>query len=168
MNRARLVLIALSAAAIAQLAWYVPRMPPLMATHFDGAGSPNGWMTRGAAAAFHLAVLGVAALAFIGLPILLGRMAPTRINIPNRQYWLAPERQAATVAALQRWMAALGCGVVLLLMAVSGLSFEANLNPPARLPTAPFLACLGAFLIYVVGAMIALYRRFPKPPPASL
>jgi len=60
-------------------------------------------------------------------------------------------------------MAALGCGVVLLLMAVTALSFEANLNPPARLPTAPFVACVAAFLLYVVGSMVTLFRRFPKP-----
>jgi len=64
MNRPRILLALLSAAAIGELAWYVPKMPPLMATHYDGAGNPDGWMTRGAAAALHLAILGVTALAF--------------------------------------------------------------------------------------------------------
>ena len=33
-------------------------------------------------------------------PCGLPRLAPNLINIPNRDYWLAPERRVATLAAL--------------------------------------------------------------------
>jgi uncharacterized membrane protein len=163
MIRPRLILVLLYAVAIAQLAWYIPRMPPVLATHYDVAGAPNGWMTRSFALGFHLAMLGVTALAFVGIPSLIGSLAPTLLNIPNREYWLAPERRAASMGALRNRMASLGCATVVLLIVVTGLNFEANLAPPARLSSTAVFSCIGGFLAFLVGWMISLYRRFGPP-----
>ncbi|MBI3856469.1 MAG: DUF1648 domain-containing protein [Planctomycetes bacterium] len=162
MRRSLLILALLYAAAIGQLAWYAPRMPAVMATHYDGAGTPNGWMTRAGALGFHLTILGVSALAF-ALPMLLLRLAPSLINLPNRQYWLAPDRRAATTATLQSLFSAMGCGMVLFLIAVTALNFHANLNPPARLSSPLLVALIFGFLLYVGGWTVAFYRRFRRP-----
>jgi uncharacterized membrane protein len=163
MMRSKAILVLLFVAAVAQLAWLYPQMPARLATHYDGAGSPNGWMTREGAIVFHLAILGVTALAFVALPVLLGRLSPTLINIPNREYWLAPERRAATVAALQNWMAFLGCGAVALMIAITQLNFQANLRSEPKLSSTALVACVGAFLLYMGGWIFALHRKFPKP-----
>jgi hypothetical protein len=60
-------------------------------------------------------------------------------------------------------MAVMGCGAVVLMMAVAGLNYHANLESPPRLAGGPFLACVAGFLLYVGGAIVALYRRFPRP-----
>jgi len=164
MRRADKVLVLLYVLALVQLAWYLPRMPAVMATHYDGSGLPNGTMTRAFAAGFHLAILGVTAAAFVGLPLLLGRMAPGLINLPHRDYWLAPERRAETLAALRGKLAGLGCGSVLLMLVISELNFRANLNPPARLPTLPVVGCLVGFVVFMVAWIVLIYRRFPPPP----
>lgn len=163
MMRSKGILVLLYAAAIGQLAWIGSQMPAVVATHYDVAGHPNGWMTRAGMIGFQLAILAVTAGAFLGLPVLLGRLSPNLINIPHREYWLSPERRAASLTALQNWMAVLGCGVVFLMMAVTGLLQHANRVTPPRLSTPALLACLGGFLVYIVGTMIALYRRFPRP-----
>jgi len=160
--RARLLLVLLYVAAIGQLAWIGSQMPDTVATHFDAAGHPNGGMTRAGMVGFQLMMLGITAAAFLGLPVLLGRLSPTLVNIPNKEYWLAPERRAASMAALQNWMAVMGCGVVVLLMAVTALLQHANRMSPPQLSSAALLACLGAFLVYTVGTIVALYRRFPR------
>jgi uncharacterized membrane protein len=162
MMRAKRLLVLLYVAAVAQLFWIASQMPDVVATHFDGAGRPNGGMTRAGMVGFQLMMLGITAAAFLGLPVLLGRLSPTLINIPNREYWLAPERRAASMAALQNWMAVMGCGVVVLLMAVTALLRHANQASPPRLSSTALLACLGAFLVYMAGTIVALYRRFPR------
>jgi len=163
MMRPKWILVFLYVAAVVQLGWIGSQMPAVVATHYDGAGHPNGWMSRAGMIGFQLGILAITAASFLGLPVLLGRLSPTLINIPHREYWLAPERRNATMTGLQNWMAGMGCGVVLLMMAVAHLVHRANLTTPPRLSSAALLACLGGFLVYIVGSLIVLYRRFPRP-----
>jgi uncharacterized membrane protein len=167
MMRPRRIIVLLYIAAIVHLGWIASQMPDRVATHYDGAGNPNGWMTRGGMVGFQLLMLAITAAAFVGLPLLLGRLSPKLINIPNREYWLSPERRAASVAALQNWMAVQGSGVVILMMAVTGLLHHANQVSPPRLSPSGLLASLAAFLLFVGGSIVALYRRFPRPPAAQ-
>lgn len=167
MKRPRMVLLLLYVAAIVQLGWIGSHLPDTVATHFDGAGHPDGTMTRGGMIGFQLMMLAITAAAFLGLPFLFGRMPPTMINVPHREYWLSTERRAGSMAALRNWMAVVGCGVVLLLMAVTAMVHHANRMSPPRLSSPVFVACLASFLLYVAGAIVALYRRFPRPPSAQ-
>jgi len=163
MTRTRWTFLFLFLASLAQLGWYLPRMPASMATHYDAGGVPNGFMTPGTALEVHLAILGVLALAFVALPALLGKVAVGLINIPHRGYWLSPERRAASLAALRSRMEALGCAALLLMLGIGEFSFRANLDPAPRLPTWPLLCVVGAFLAFLVVWMVLLIRRFPRP-----
>lgn len=149
---------------LAQGLWFYPRMPAVMATHFGGAGRPNGWMSVPVAIGFELFIVGVMSLAFFGLPKVLRKLSPALINIPNRTYWLAPERVDASVAVLERYMNGFGAVVLLFIAAIHQLVFHVNLAPTPHLPTGLFLAVVGSFL----GAMLVwiglLLRRFGRIP----
>jgi hypothetical protein len=121
-------------------------------------------MSRAGLVGFQLGMLALMGGAFLGLPFVLGWLPSTMINIPHREYWLSPERRAGSMAALRNWMAVVGCGVVVLLMAVTGMVHQANRMSPPRLSSPVFVACLASFLLYLIGAIVALYRRFPRPP----
>lgn len=164
MLRTPRILVFLLIAAVAELVSLAPGMPDVVATHFDGAGHPNGGMSRAGWVAFQLGLLAVMGATFLGVPFLLGRLPSTLINIPHREYWLSPERRAGSMTALRNWLAVVGCGVVLLLMAVTGMVHHANRMSPPRLSSPVFVACLASFLLYLIGAIVALYRRFPRPP----
>ena len=45
-------------AAVAQVAIGYARLPPRMASHFDAAGAPDAWMSRGAFVTLWLAIIG--------------------------------------------------------------------------------------------------------------
>ena len=87
------------AIAILYLVQTIPRLPPMVASHFDIGGYPNAFMTRGAYTRF---ILGFA----VGLPIAIVALltfvyAGARdFKLPNRDYWLAAERIAGTRAFL--------------------------------------------------------------------
>ena len=46
MSAPKAVFIALVALAVAQAIFYYPQLPGTMASHFDGAGHPNGWSSK--------------------------------------------------------------------------------------------------------------------------
>src|SRR5664280_3627514 len=75
-------------------------LPPVVASHFGPGGNANGLMGRGTYTAFMLAVV-VAAPALVGFSGQLVRVLPLQlVNLPNKQYWLAPQRRAATLESL--------------------------------------------------------------------
>jgi uncharacterized membrane protein len=163
MRRARLFFLLLVALAVGQLAWYFPRMPAVMATHYDGAGVPNGSMTRSMAAVVQIALLGVLGGVFLFLPISLGRVSSARLKVPHREYWLAPERRKETVLAIQERVSLLGTGLLGLLLLVNEFNYRANLNPPLRLPAAALFAIPAGYGLFFVAWMISFLRRFHRP-----
>jgi len=139
-------------------------LPDVVASHFEGDGYANGFMSRAGYLRFTLAFV-------VGLPVFLVGVlhlslgSPNaRINLPNRDYWLAPERRADTVAFLRAHMARFGAVLVVFLCYVHWLVVRANRLAPPRLSSP---AMVGGLLVFVVFALIwirSLLRRFRNLP----
>jgi hypothetical protein len=83
-------------------AWSASQLPDHVATHFNGSGEPNGWMSRPANQRFML-VFGFAFPLFVVLLCYLARfLSSGLVNLPRRDYWLAPERRKGTSDYLVR------------------------------------------------------------------
>ena len=140
-------------------------MPPQVASHFDGSGAANGFMSRAGYLSFMLVlVVGLPAL-FVAAQRLLHALAPRYLNVPHREYWLAPERREATIRYMEGYLLCFAWALVVFLCVVHWSVVDANRSQPPRLSSALFLPALGAFLAFALGWAIALYRRFPRPPP---
>jgi uncharacterized membrane protein len=160
-SRMQMAFLALVLAAIAQALWHHGRLPEKVASHFDGRGAPNGWMSRDTHTALQVAtVLFVAAL-IEGIVALSARLPKEYINIPRRDYWLAPERAAATHARLGRMILAMGVALVIFFMAVFRLIYRANLLPDARLDLSIWYYT-GALLAVVAVSIVATVKRFGR------
>jgi hypothetical protein len=130
------------------------RLPAVVATHFGATGVPNGYMSH----AFYLRFM----LVFVVLlPWLvnfsLERILSSpnaRISLPNRAHWLSDAQRSQTIDYLLRHMRYFG-----LLLAV----FLCGAVVPA-LDNTRFGIVLGAYLLAMVGWIIALRRRFRRPP----
>ncbi len=139
-------------------------LPPLVASHFGIGGAVDGFMSRNDYLAFML--IGTVAIPLlIVVPQRLVRTIPPRlINVPNRAYWLAPERIDATRGYLRNhalWFAGL---FVLFLCFVHWEVVQANMRSPVRLIVQPFITGLVAYVVGVfvwIGAMVAHFRRRP-------
>ena len=72
------------------LASSVQQLPATVASHFDAHGNANGWMDR----TLFLLLMVLIGLLMPGMTLLLSfllRWVPTsQINLPHREYWLAP------------------------------------------------------------------------------
>jgi hypothetical protein len=152
--RARLVLLALVAI---QIAWYWPRLPLVIASHFDVAGRPNGWMSREAFVGVYVGVVVLLTVVFSAIRV----VPPSLWNLPNKEYWLAPERRAATVARVADEMTSFGNATLALVVATFELAFRANL-PGGTFASEVMWAILGAYLIFVVARLVRFVRGWSR------
>lgn len=145
--------------ALAQTLFYLPQLPDIMATHFDGAGRPNGWASKTAFFALYLAFVAMLLLIFLGG----GRLFMLRrdMRIPNREYWLAPERKEETIAFFRRRMLWMGVASIALAVIVTQLVIEANFLDPPRMSANIYWVLLGYFL-YVALWLASLFLRFRR------
>lgn len=158
----RRILWLLATAAAAQIAWYYPQLPETMASHFDGAGRPDAWMSKDG---FFLLYAGMVALqlAIFGGALALLRRVPDRLfNLPHRDYWLAPERRDRTLDYLESWGLWFGCAVLALLLGIFQLAIGSNLSQQG-LPVAAVQVLLGAFLVFSSVASVRLLLHFARP-----
>jgi len=140
------------------------QLPDRVASHFGAGNLANGWMTRGGYLAFMLAFALLFPVVIVGAVGWLPRVRAKSINIPHRDYWLAPSRRDATMATLASHACWLGC---LLTVFIAGIHFavlEANAAVPPRLPADFFWTLLAGFLAAVALWIGALYLRFRNVP----
>lgn len=138
----------------------VPMLPERVATHFNGAGQPDGWMAR----ATHLWCM--AAFGVLFPLFLIGVCWGTRflpaglVNIPHREHWLAPERRADTVSYMTWHAVWFGCLALGFVIGLHWLIVFSNRRQPVGLPLVWMLGILVPFLTGVAAWVFCLYRRF--------
>jgi hypothetical protein len=131
-----------------------------MASHFGASGVPNGWMTKTQFFITYALVFVPALFIEFWLHRKISKSPGARINLPNKEYWLAPERRAGTFAYFESFFAWYGCAFLFVIAAVMGLAMRANLETAPQLPTGPTVSILVGFVLFNIVAIGAIYRRF--------
>ena len=158
-----LLLVPLALAAL--FVWRTSeRLPAVVATHFGPAGEPNGYMAH----SFYLRFM----LAFVVLLPWLVNFAlerilsspNARINLPNREHWLSEAQRSHTIEFLLLHMRYFGLLLAAFLCGVHWLVVNANAMVPPALDNTRFGMYLGAYLLALIVWIIALRRRFRRPP----
>jgi uncharacterized membrane protein len=139
-------------------------LPELVASHFDAAGRANGQMPRGAYVATMLAIIVIMPLLTAFVPSLMLSSPNARINLPNRDYWLAPERRAESIRFLSRQMWVFSWLVVLVLCYVHSLAVRANTVTPPAIDSAALERGLIVFLVCALAWAVWLIGHFRKGP----
>jgi uncharacterized membrane protein len=140
----------------------VSSLPPLVASHFDGSGAPTANMTRDFYARF-VFFMGVAVpIALVALLTLIYSKA-NDMKMPNRDYWLAPERIAHTRALLVSQGVWFGCLMVAMVCYVHWLELGAHQSVPPHLSNRMVSAGLFVFFLTTGGWIAAMLRYFRKP-----
>lgn len=155
-----LAFLVLLVCAAAFVWWSSRQLPELVASHFDSAGRVNGHMPRAAYLALMLAITVVVPLMLVVIPRAAFTRPGARINLPNREYWLAPERRAATIRFLARQTSAFAWIVVLFLCYVQWLVVRANSLTPPALNSRALTSALVVFLVSTLGWIVWLIGRF--------
>jgi uncharacterized membrane protein len=135
-------------------------LPARVAAHFDAAGTANGYLPRGPYIALMLLITVVVPLLVVIIPGRAFSHPDARINLPNRDYWLAPERRADTVRYLARQTSLFAWLLVAFLCYAQWLVVRANMLTPPTLDSGAFLAGLVVFLVCTLSWVVRLIRRF--------
>jgi uncharacterized membrane protein len=156
----------LFAVALILAAYYVlhtsPTLPPLVASHFDAGGNANAFMARDSYEHFML-------IMSIGFPLLLVAFLTLvfsyarNIKVPNRDYWLAPERIAQTRSFLIARAAWFGTMLCLMMCFVHRLELRANMLAPPHLAGTQATAALLGFFLIIAGWTFGLMLAFRQP-----
>ena len=149
---------------LASLVLSAGELPERVATHFNWLGRADGWMTR-TTYLVSMAVCGVVQSTFIVGLFFSMRFAPNgAFSLSGRDYWIAPERRAATFSYLLRqsfWLASVMTGF---LAGIHGLTIQANRQAGAfaRWSTPMAIALGGCVLMGIAVWSVDLIRHFKK------
>jgi hypothetical protein len=125
----------------------------------------NGWQSREAFFVLMLLVFSTSAVVCFLAPRQIAANSNARINLPHRDYWLAPERRAETMRTISATMAWFGCGILFVLICGTFLAMQANLAPDHRFNSEAMIIVLGGFLVGLLGLLFRLIRHFQRVPP---
>lgn len=138
------------------------QLPPVVASHFDSSGAADGFMPV-------RTYVGLMLLLLVGLPALVVSLsywalgsAKARINLPDKAYWLAPERREQTVRRLRSGLLWFGTLLLAFLCYSHWLVVLANGRQPQALPGSWFVGGLVVFLGLVLVWLKVLLSGFRR------
>jgi len=159
------MLCAVAVGYIISLIVLSPDLPSHIATHFDGSGHANGWMTHRQ----HLIVMsvigfGIPAL-IVGICFCIRFIPPSALNVPNGIYWRSQDNFPVACRIVFHWSLYVASLSLAFLGIVNFLIVQSNRLSPPRLPTEALLAVVLGFVIseaLLVGLLIFSFLRTKK------
>lgn len=145
-----------------------PQLPERMASHFMANGTPNGWMPKEAFFLLSCVVVGMSALVAFLAPRLVASRPAEKINLPHREYWLAPERREDTMSFLRAQMVWFGCGIQFVLLYGTSQAINANLPTVGYFDAKGMWYVVAGSLLLTVVWIIHFLRHFYYVPPSQL
>lgn len=158
----RMLYVFLVLVCLLMMAYYYPQMPQRMAAHFAADGYPNGWQSRESFFLLTIFLCASSAVVAFLAPWQIASRENARINLPNREYWLAPERREATMRYIASTMSWFGCGLLFVLISGTFLALRANLAPDHRFSSEAMLLVMAAFLLSLMFLIVGLIRHFKQ------
>lgn len=150
--------------SILQAVLFWPQLPDKVASHFDSAGQPDGWMSKTNFVAMTLLIqFGLAAI-MLGIGWLIRVLPSSMINIPNKEYWLAEERRDQTLndsAAMMAWIAA---GTAVCMMVVFYFSFDANVGEKNGLNSTATWIAVVVFMVWLLAYCAVSLQKYYRVP----
>jgi uncharacterized membrane protein len=150
-------------AAVARCIREFPLLPNRLASHFASSGVPSSWLTKSGFFALYAGLIVLAASIGFLAPRMVVKTPTSRMNLPHKEYWLAPEHRAETFDFFEKSFAWYGCIFLLLEVSTMEIVIRANLRTPPQLPIGPIVLLISAFALLNFACVIAIFRRFSRP-----
>ena len=145
-----------------QLWYWHSKLPDPVPSHFDAAGHVNGEMSLFDLYLLMIILHVVMLVLFPVLGAFLKLIPNSFINVPNKDYWLAPERRDSTLLFNSTYLVAIGWQTSWLLIFIFHLTCMVAVNNRATIMP-DFNFAITGYLIVVFGGVIYLYYKFRRP-----
>ena len=156
----KIIFILLALGAVIYFALLYPQLPQQMASHFNAAGRPTAWMPKSVFFFFFPGISLFVLFMTLYVTKLIASKPSDKINLPNKEYWLAPERRAETIKYFETFFAWFGCALLALLISGFYLALTANLRDDHTFDYSSFYVVLGAFLAFTIVWMTRMTAHF--------
>ena len=137
--------------------------PSQMAAHFDIQGNPDRFVPKAEFFWYQLQTMLVLVLASLLPQVLLLVMPANLINMPNREYWLSPERRDETLGRLSSFTAMMFGIILLAIQAGFEISAYANLQTPILFNVQLMLMVMIASFTMIGMMLFQLISSFRAP-----
>lgn len=140
------------------------QLPAVVASHFDGRGAPNGWQTKQTFFFVFVAVSLLALVVGFAIPRIIAALPMQLINLPNKHYWLAPERREETLEWLKAYFGWFACGLYAVMIVAYDYAAQSNLHPDHPPGVARLVYTLVGFLAFVIVWLVRMFTKFLRAP----
>lgn len=149
-------------AALLHMAWWYGKLPDIVPSHFDLQGNPDDTMEKSSYMVVMVAVH-LFLVAFFGLISYLMPKSPASLfNIPNKEYWLEPERRDTTVREMQCLLMGIATLTMIFLGVLFHLSSQVAVKQRATI-SPEFMWLLGVYLAATIGIAIWSLWKYRMP-----
>jgi uncharacterized membrane protein len=162
LQRGRLLFYMAASALVVVVLVTLGQLPPLVASHFNARGVPDGWLLRPVYALFILVIGILVPLGITTLVTVLTRRGVSALNIPARDYWTRPEHSPEAVRRVRAYIWWLACVLVGMALAIHWSVLAANARQPAGLRSGEFFIMLSG-VVLAVGIWTAGWYRLLRP-----
>lgn len=150
--------------SVMQAAYYYPKLPDTIALHFDGSGVPDGFQSKEFVLALDVGLVVFLVAVFGGINLAITRAPAYLMKLPNKDYWLAPQRRAQTHLAMSSLMLWVGFVTIVLALAVFQLAIHASLSESGMLNNDVFAVLLAAYAAFIFAWLIRVFLKFKRVP----
>jgi len=159
------VLIVVFVANLILMAVSLAVMPDQVAIHFGGGGRPDSWASKEFNAAIFLVLEVPFFLMFYFASSMTLGISKKYLSVPNKDYWLQDENQAAFQKKFGRYMAEFGVAIFIFFFCINVLALLANLSDPVKLDEKVFLIVFVSYILYTLWWLVRLVQglRIPAP-----
>ena len=154
------ILLTLVVLGIAHVGYYHPKLPDTVASHFNGKGEADGHSSKLTHSIMMISLQAGMAGMFLVIGAICKRLPPSLVNMPNREYWLAPERKEETIRKMNGGLFGLAIGTQVFFMGLNHLISLHNLGVPAMNWFWPVFAI---YMAFVIGFCVWLCLKFKMP-----
>ncbi len=162
LTRARWIFALLVLISIALPLYFYPQLPARTASHFNLHGQVDGWNTRTTFVGFQIGISLFLTLTTLGIIWLIKHASSELINIPNKQYWLTPERKQYAYGIIELYLLWMMNLTFFLLLVVFYLVTLFNLKRFVLSPWS-FFVPIGLYTIGIGVLLFKMFRAFKIP-----
>jgi RsiW-degrading membrane proteinase PrsW (M82 family) len=163
----KLLFVLMVAFAAAYFSSVYPKLPEIVASHFNSSGRPNGWQPKQVFLAFFIGATVLPAILEFAIPRIIGSVPVELINLPNKRYWLSPEHAPETLEFLASAFAWFGCALYAMTLFVFNYAVQANLHPGTPPDANTMWMAIGGFAAFTVIWGLRMAIHFARTPDAS-
>ena len=152
------IFLVLCMLCLAQGVYYYPLLPEEVASHFGLSGQPDAWSTKTSFIVHYFILVGFMIIIFLGIRFGMSKIPDSLINMPNKDYWLSPERRQKTFDFMSHYFLWIASATILFLLDMFNQIFQVHLGRANGM--SHLVLSLGLLLGFAVLWTIGLVRRF--------